>query len=70
MVCNTRDFPLLSVYQMQAFERAFTLLTEKKSEVEKVAERLLTREILTRDDMVELLGARPFKEKRKLWHRR
>lgn len=29
----------------------------------QVAERLLEREILSRDDMIELLGPRPFKEK-------
>ena len=29
----------------------------------KVAKRLLEREVLSRDDMVELLGPRPFKEK-------
>ena len=28
-----------------------------------MAERLLEREILSRDDMIELLGPRPFKEK-------
>jgi AFG3 family protein len=40
------------------------LLTEKKLEVEKVAERLLLREVLSREDMITLLGARPFTEKR------
>lgn len=29
----------------------------------QVAERLLKQEILSRDDMIELLGKRPFKEK-------
>lgn len=29
----------------------------------KVAERLLKKEILSRDDMIELLGQRPFPEK-------
>ena len=29
----------------------------------KVAERLLEKEILSRDDMIELLGPRPFAEK-------
>lgn len=29
----------------------------------KVAERLLSQEILSRDDMIELLGPRPFPEK-------
>ncbi|KAG8224135.1 hypothetical protein J437_LFUL001829 [Ladona fulva] len=39
------------------------LLTEHKADVEKVAERLLKQEILSRDDMIELLGQRPFPEK-------
>ena len=46
-----------------AFNRTFKLLTEKKTDVEKVALRLLDREVLSRDDMIELLGRRPFKEK-------
>uniref|UniRef100_A0A914BX19 AAA+ ATPase domain-containing protein n=1 Tax=Acrobeloides nanus TaxID=290746 RepID=A0A914BX19_9BILA len=48
-------------------ERALTktreLLGRKIDEIEKVARRLLEREILSREDMVELLGPRPFKEK-------
>lgn len=40
-----------------------TLLTEHKEDVRKVAERLLKKEILSRDDMIELLGQRPFPEK-------
>ena len=43
-----------------AYERTRTLLTEHRSDVEKVAERLLDKEILTREDMIELLGKRPF----------
>lgn len=39
------------------------LLTKHFKDVEKVAERLLKNEILSRDDMIELLGPRPFKEK-------
>ncbi|XP_043201292.1 AFG3-like protein 2 [Amphibalanus amphitrite] len=46
-----------------AFDRTMQLLTEHKDDVEKVAQRLLQKEILARDDMVELLGPRPFKEK-------
>ena len=29
----------------------------------QVAEHLLSKEVLTRDDMIELIGERPFKEK-------
>ena len=38
---------------------------QHKAEVEKVAQVLLSKEVLSRDDMVSLLGPRPFAEKRK-----
>ncbi|KAL7984416.1 hypothetical protein Chor_002986 [Crotalus horridus] len=47
----------------EAYERTLSLLTEKKAEVEKVALRLLEREVLDKSDMVEMLGPRPFAEK-------
>ncbi|KDQ12937.1 hypothetical protein BOTBODRAFT_112270 [Botryobasidium botryosum FD-172 SS1] len=43
-----------------AHSRTHALLTEKRADVEKVAQRLLEKEILTREDMIELLGKRPF----------
>merc|ERR1712242_493681 len=46
-----------------AMKLTLDLLTEHKDDVIKVAERLLEKEILSRDDMIELLGPRPFKEK-------
>ncbi|KAM9366968.1 mitochondrial inner membrane m-AAA protease component AFG3L1-like [Symphorus nematophorus] len=46
-----------------AFQRTLRLVTEKKEMVEKVAKRLLEKEILDKADMVELLGTRPFQEK-------
>ncbi|TSO05365.1 AFG3-like protein 2 [Bagarius yarrelli] len=46
-----------------AYERAKKLLTQKKADVEKVALRLLEKEVLDKNDMVELLGRRPFAEK-------
>ncbi|KAG8720909.1 AAA ATPase afg3 [Ceratobasidium sp. 394] len=46
---------------LEAHKRTKDLLTEKKEAVIKVAERLLEKEILTRQDMIELLGKRPFK---------
>ncbi|KAF9813854.1 hypothetical protein SFRURICE_008009 [Spodoptera frugiperda] len=39
------------------------LLTKHKDNIAKVAERLLKQEILSREDMIELLGKRPFPEK-------
>jgi AFG3 family protein len=47
----------------QAYDRTMTLLSEKKGDVEKVAQRLLEKEVLSREDMAELLGKRPFEEK-------
>ncbi|XP_058460986.1 AFG3-like protein 2 [Malaya genurostris] len=47
----------------KAYVRTKELLQEHKTDVEKVAERLLKNEILSRDDMIELLGKRPFPEK-------
>ena len=46
-----------------AMKRTLELLAKHKDNVVKVAERLLEKEVLGRDDMVELLGARPFAEK-------
>nr|XP_015210357.1 PREDICTED: AFG3-like protein 2 isoform X2 [Lepisosteus oculatus] len=46
-----------------AYELTQKLLSEKKAEVEKVALRLLEKEVLDKNDMVELLGPRPFAEK-------
>ncbi|KAI5735621.1 hypothetical protein M8J77_020657 [Diaphorina citri] len=46
-----------------AYTRTKALLIEHKASVEKVAERLLKKEILDRNDMIELLGTRPFPEK-------
>ncbi|KAJ0163953.1 Mitochondrial respiratory chain complexes assembly protein YTA12 [Colletotrichum tanaceti] len=44
----------------EAYKQCRDLLTEKKAEVGIVAEELLKKEMLTRDDLVRLLGPRPF----------
>lgn len=46
-----------------AHKHTTALLTEHRAKIEIVAERLLKNEFLKRDDMIELLGPRPFKEK-------
>jgi AFG3 family protein len=43
----------------EAHKRCTELLTKHRDQVEKVAQRLLEREVLTRDDMVEMVGKRP-----------
>jgi AFG3 family protein len=42
----------------QAYNRTFQLLTDKKDEVAKVAALLLEKEVIGRNDMVEILGVR------------
>ena len=46
-----------------AMGRTLELVRDHKQDVIKVAERLLRKNILDREDMVELLGKRPFAEK-------
>ncbi|TVY52186.1 Mitochondrial respiratory chain complexes assembly protein YTA12 [Lachnellula cervina] len=46
----------------EAYMQCKDLLVEKKAEIGIVAEELLTKEVLSRDDMVRLLGKRPFDE--------
>ncbi|KAL8833922.1 MAG: hypothetical protein Q9170_004026 [Blastenia crenularia] len=44
----------------EAYKQCRDLLTEKKKEVGLVAEELLNKEVLVRDDLVRILGKRPF----------
>lgn len=44
----------------EAYKRCKDLLMEKKKEVGIIAQELLKKEVLVRDDMVRLLGKRPF----------
>lgn len=46
----------------EAYKKCRDLLTEKKREIGLVAEELLAKEVLTRDDLVRLLGPRPWPE--------
>ena len=46
----------------EAYKQCRDLLTEKKKEVGIVAEELLSKEVLGREDMIRLLGRRPFEE--------
>lgn len=45
-----------------AYKQCRELLISKKHEVGIIAEELLTKEVLSRDDMIRLLGPRPFPE--------
>ncbi|KAL8292263.1 hypothetical protein RQP46_001729 [Phenoliferia psychrophenolica] len=46
----------------QAHKRTTEMLMEHRADVEKVAQLLLAKEVLSRDDMIELLGPRPFEK--------
>ncbi|KAI5308472.1 AAA ATPase afg3, partial [Ascosphaera atra] len=45
-----------------AYKQCRDLLTAKKEQIGIVAQELLSKEVLTRDDMIRLLGKRPFPE--------
>jgi cell division protease FtsH len=49
-----------------AFERTKKLLTEKKQEVETIAQALLKREVLFKSDVEALIGKRPYDNKKAL----
>ena len=49
-----------------AYERTKGLLREKRADVEKLAEALLDKEVLFQSDVEELIGRRPFDEKKPL----
>jgi cell division protease FtsH len=48
----------------KAYKRTLELLTEKKAEVEKIALALLDREVLHKQDVEDLIGKRPYEEKK------
>nr|HQV05219.1 ATP-dependent zinc metalloprotease FtsH [Chitinophagaceae bacterium] len=48
----------------KAYIRTKELLTEKKEDVEKLAEALLEKEVLFQSDVEALIGKRPFEEKK------
>jgi cell division protease FtsH len=47
-----------------AYVRTIALLTEKKAKVELLAKELLDKEVLHKSDVEELIGKRPFEEKK------
>lgn len=48
----------------KAYQRTRALLTEKKAEVEKIALALLDREVLHQQDVEDLIGKRPYGDKK------
>jgi cell division protease FtsH len=48
----------------KAYQRTKSLLIERKEEVEKIALALLEREVLHQQDVEDLIGKRPYEEKK------
>lgn len=48
----------------ESYQKTLALLREKKEEVEKLAQALLTKEVLHKSDVEELIGKRPFEDKK------
>ncbi|KIV85424.1 hypothetical protein PV11_01120 [Exophiala sideris] len=46
----------------EAYQQCKDLLLEKKEQLQAVAEELLKKEVLVRDDLVRILGKRPFED--------
>jgi len=46
----------------EAYKQCKDLLVEKKKEIGLVAEELLAKEVLGRDDLIRILGKRPFED--------
>jgi AFG3 family protein len=47
----------------EAYQRTLALLRDKREQLNAVSTRLMEREVISRDDMVELVGKRPFPER-------
>ena len=50
----------------EAYDKTKKLLTEKRADVEKLANALLEKEVLFQSDVEALIGKRPFEEKKPL----
>lgn len=50
----------------EQYEVCFELLTQNKQKIEELAERLLEKETIALPDIVEVLGPRPFPQKKEL----
>ena len=48
----------------EAYSKTVNLLTEKKAEVEKLANALLDKEVLFQSDVEALIGKRPFEDRK------
>ena len=55
------DQEISSIIEEQ-YQRAITILTENKDKLITLAEKLLEKEVIFKDDLVEIFGERPFEE--------
>jgi cell division protease FtsH len=61
------DEEVRQLLQVQ-YERAQSLLIERKDELEKLAHELLAKEVLHKSDVEKLIGPRPYQEEEKYYH--
>jgi len=61
------DEEVRQLLQVQ-YERAQSLLIERKDELEKLAHELLAKEVLHKSDVEKLIGTRPYQEEEKYYH--
>jgi cell division protease FtsH len=55
----------VSLLVEKAYQRSVSIVTENKEKVEILALKLLEKEVLFREDLVEIFGERPYAEQRK-----
>jgi cell division protease FtsH len=58
---KTIDQEISSIIEEQ-YQRAITILTENKDKLIALAEKLLEKEVIFKDDLIEIFGERPFEE--------
>ncbi|WP_010134095.1 ATP-dependent zinc metalloprotease FtsH [Ochrovirga pacifica] len=55
------DEEISSIVENQ-YQRAITILTENKEKLTELAERLLEKEVIFKDDLIKIFGKRPFED--------
>ena len=58
------DKEISDIIELQ-YNRACNILKKNKSKLKQLAERLLEKEVIFKDDLFKILGERPFENKNK-----
>jgi cell division protease FtsH len=49
----------------KAYKRSIEIVTENKDKIETLANKLLEKEVIFREDLIEIFGKRPYEDQRK-----